>query len=80
MESPNTEQAVGMVQGFCFPTGRLQDCGLKFSSYGSDHHLCIRLFDLQMTENPIRVGLSREKELIDLGTAKCQARTNFNMP
>ena len=42
--------------------------------------ICVLDSDLQMTENPIRVGLSREKELIDLGTAKCQARTNFNMP
>ena len=40
-------------------------CGLELSSYkylNSHHLLCIRLFDLQMTENLIQIGLSREKK------------------
>ena len=61
-------------------------CGLELSSYkylNSHHLLCIRLFDLQMTENLIQIGLSREKkkkEFIGLGTAICQARSNFRLP
>lgn len=63
MGGPGTDGAVGMRQGFCLFINHLQIVVWNFiPEYLNSDHLCIRLFDLQMTEKPIQIGLNNNKK------------------